>query len=203
MKTYLDKLRPFERRLVVGVMVTVFAVLNVVFVFPHFNDWGATRQRLEDARAKLAKYNAEIAQSSGFEKKIKTLEGKSLGVPPEEQRNDFTRAVLLQAGESRVNIITQGRMNSRTNQFFVEQSQSLRVQSGEDQLVSFLYNLGNGNSQIRVKGLAVQPDQPRQSLSADVTLGASYQKKLPTRATTPAPAPATPAKPSTPLTSAK
>ncbi len=202
MKTYFEKLRPFERRLVVGVMVAVFAVLNFAFVFPHFSDWSETRGRLDEARAKLAKFNAEIAQLPGIEKKIREIEGRTSGVPPEEQRNDFTRTVLLQAGEDRVNIITQGRMSSSTNAFFVQQSQGLRVQSGEDQLVNFLYHLGAGNSSIRVKGLTIQPDQPRYNLTADLTLDASYQKKLPARGAAPARATPTPAgKSSPPLTS--
>ncbi len=49
----------------------------------------------------------------------------------------------------------------------------------EKELVEFLYNLGASNSLIRVHGLAVRPDPPRQRLSAEVTLVASYQKAAP------------------------
>ena len=40
MKKYFAQLRPFERRLAVGVVVVVFLVLNYVFIWPHFSDWG-------------------------------------------------------------------------------------------------------------------------------------------------------------------
>ena len=39
MKTYLDNLRPLEKRVVVGVAVMAFVVFNLWFVVPHFSDW--------------------------------------------------------------------------------------------------------------------------------------------------------------------
>jgi len=42
--------------------------------------------------------------------------------------------------------------------------------------VDFLYNLGSGNSLIRVRDLSLRPDPPRQQLSGNVKLVASYQK---------------------------
>ena len=44
------------------------------------------------------------------------------------------------------------------------------------QLVDFLYKLGAGASMIRVRDLTLQPDPPRQRLTADIRLVASYQK---------------------------
>ena len=55
------------------------------------------------------------------------------------------------------------------------------MQAGEEQLVDFLYNLGSGNSQIRVRDLTVRPDPPRQQLLAQVKLVASYQKRAAAR----------------------
>ena len=53
MKKYFAQLRPMERRLVVGVAVVLLLVLNAVFVWPHFSDWGDLRDRLDDAQRKL------------------------------------------------------------------------------------------------------------------------------------------------------
>ena len=54
--------------------------------------------------------------------------------------------------------------------------------------LDFLYNLGSGNSLIRVRDLQLSPDAPaRQQLGGTVKLVASYQKNLPKRV-----APATP-----------
>ena len=44
MKKYFAQLRPLERRLAIGVLVVVFLVLNYVFVWPHFSDWGNLHQ---------------------------------------------------------------------------------------------------------------------------------------------------------------
>jgi hypothetical protein len=48
--------------------------------------------------------------------------------------------------------------------------------------VDFLYSLGAGNSLVRVRGLSLSPDAPRQNLRVSVTLVGSYQKKVPVRA---------------------
>ena len=45
MTSYLDRLnlRPFEKRLVVGVGAVLFVVLNAWFVVPHFSDLSQAR----------------------------------------------------------------------------------------------------------------------------------------------------------------
>ena len=48
--------------------------------------------------------------------------------------------------------------------------------------MDFLYNLGSGNSLIRVRDLALHPNPPRQALSGNVKLVASYQKNPPKKA---------------------
>jgi hypothetical protein len=95
-----------------------------------------------------------------------------------------------------VHIVSGSHINTQTNQFFLEKSQSVSVQAGEQQLVDFLYNLGAGNSQIRVRDLSLRPDPARQQLLVQVKLVASYQKKTLSRtAAAGHPAPATNARP--------
>jgi len=175
-KGYLENLRPSERRLVVGVALAFFVVLNFWFVFPQFSEWSAMQARMWEAQTKLADYNAEIAQLPGYEKLVRDLE-KEGQVPQEEQAVQFSRAIQAQEVQSGVRILQTSKQTTRTNQFFIEQSQSIGVQSGEPELVDFLYNLGSGNSLIRVRDLSVRPDQPRQQLSSNIKLVASYQKK--------------------------
>jgi len=60
--------------------------------------------------------------------------------------------------------------------------------------VDFLYNLGAGDSLVRVRNLSIRPDQNRQQLAASITLIASYQKNpklTPAPAATPAATPKT------------
>lgn len=204
MSAYLDNLRPFEKRVVFGVAVLLFIVLNFWFVFPRFSDLSNTKIRRREAEQKLANYQAEIRQIPVYERQVKELESENLGVPPEEQAIQFSRAIQSQQAQSGVNIISTGKQTTRTNQFFLEISQTINVQAREEQLVNFLYSLGSGNSLIRVRELSLKADQPRHQLNANVTLVASFQKK-PVRApaATPAATKTAAASVSPPLSTAK
>lgn len=186
MKGYWDNLRPFEKRVVVAVGTVFFLVLNAFFVWPHFSDLSQVRFRMDNAREKLSKYQNEIAQMPTYVKEVRKMEGEGLAVPPEEQAFQFANAINAQAGQSGVHIVQNGKINTQTNQFFIEKSQSISVQSGERQLVDFLFNLGSGASLIRVRDLGVRPEPARHELVATVKLVASYQKKAPSRTSSPA-----------------
>jgi hypothetical protein len=177
MSSYWSGLRPFERRVVVGFGALFFVVLNFLFVIPHFSDLAAVRQRRTEAERKLVKYQTEIAQTNVYVVGLREFERENSDVPLEDQSLQFANTVNAQAGQSGVRIVSNSHINTQTSQFFLEKSQSLSVQSGEQQLVDFLYSLGSGNSQIRVRDLSVRPDPPRQQLVAQVKLVASYQKK--------------------------
>ena len=178
MTSYLDKLnlRPFEKRLVVGVAAVLFVVFNAWFVFPHFSDLGQAQDRKAEALKKQQKWQAECDQIPKYRKMITDIIGESQDVPPEDQQYTFTSAIQMQQAESGVNINSFGRPSTSTNEFFVKLTQTIGVQSGEPQLVDFLYKLGESKSLIRVRGLTLHTDPPRQQLVANVTLVASYQK---------------------------
>jgi hypothetical protein len=83
-----------------------------------------------------------------------------------------------------------------TNSFFEESGLSVQMQQvDEKDLVLFLYNLGNGNSNIRVKELELNPHNTGTRLVCKALLIASYQKAAPTKSSQLAPA----AKPSASL----
>src|SRR5664279_5393970 len=182
MKKYLAQLRPLERRLVVGVAVVLFIVLNWAFVWPHFSDLGNYRSRQDDAKRKLKNYQAAVAQMSALQKQVKNFENEGNFVAPEDQSIDLMRTIQSQAAASGFGIQNFSRSIMQTNQFFVEQWQNINVLATEEQLVDFLYKLGSGSSMIRVRDLTLQPDVPHQRRSADIRLVASYQKN-PTPAT--------------------
>ena len=186
----LDKLnlRPFERRIVVGVGVLLFLVVNIWLVWPHFSDWGKTKNDLEDLRLRLVKYNTAIGQKGEFTRKVKLLEAEGLTVSQQDQANQFLRAVQNQASISGVSLISNARPSTRTNEFFLEQLQTIRIAAREEQLVDFLYQLGSGDSMIRARSLSLRPNAPRQQLEGNIDLVASYQKNLATKAVKPAPA---------------
>ncbi len=181
MNSYWQGLRPFEKRVVVGVGALFFVVLNALFVWPHFSDLRAAKVRMEEAKKKLALFENEIAQKQKYERLVQGLLSEGQEVPPEDQAFQFNNAINAQAGASSVRIMSNGRLTTTTNQFFIEKSQSISLQAGEPQLVDFLYSLGSSNSLIRVRDLDTRPEPNRHELVANVKLVASYQKKLPAR----------------------
>jgi hypothetical protein len=189
MKKYFAQLRPLERRLVVGVAVILFLVLNAVFIWPHFSDWGNYRRRLNDANLKLKLYQTAVAQMPELEKQVKNFASEGEFVAQEDQSIDFIRTIQSQSSASGVAIVNTSRQITHTNDaFFIEQVQNINVLATDEQLVDFLYKLGSGASTIRVRDLELQPDPPHQRLAGNIRLVASYQKN---------PKPATTAKNST------
>ena len=187
-------LRPFEKRLVVGVAAVLFIVLNAWFVFPHFSDLGQAQDQRADALKKIERWQVEINQEPAYRRQIRELESEGQSVPAEDQQNQFSRAIQMQQAQSGVNITSTSKQTVRTNQFFLELAEQVSVEAGEQQLVDFLFNLGSGNSLIRVRDLALHPNPPRQQLSANVKLVASYQKNPPKKAAPAASPPAPGAK---------
>jgi hypothetical protein len=212
MKGYWNQLRPLEKRLVVGVGAVVFIVLNAWFVVPHFSDWGKVQRDVLKARHTLEVFNAALARTNQVQLEIKKLEDEGEEVPQEDQATHFASTIQSQAIQSGVGIDMTGKIQATTNQNFYDLVQNNQVRGKEQQLVDFLYNLGAGNSLIRVRDLTLHPDQSRQMLAANIQFVGSYQRKMPVRGaaaprnqpakTTPASAPAaTPQrKPSAPKT---
>ena len=176
MNGYWNSLRPMEKRLVVGVGTMVVILLNLWFVVPHFSDLPKVRERKNKADYVRAKFEEEIARKSNYEKGIAELQGAGQDVPAVERIYDFQNKINSEAVSSGVLITGQPKPRSQTNTFFIEQIQSLNLQAKEQQLVNFLFGLGNGPS-IRVRGLLLHADPSHTMLQAGVTLVASYQKK--------------------------
>lgn len=180
MNEFFARLNPTERRFVVGVGVLFFIILNMVYIWPHFGDWGATKARMRTASDKLVQFERGTNRIPALQLDIEKYQRQGQVVPAADQALRFVRLIQNQAAQSGVVIVQMG--NSRqtgTNAFFMEQNETLRLQSGEKQLVDFLYNLGAGDSLIRAKSLSVFPDQSHTQLSTSVTLIASYEKKSP------------------------
>src|SRR3974377_2382223 len=98
MTSYLDKLnlRPFEKRLVVGVAAILFVVFNAWFVFPHFSDLSQTQARKAAAQEKLRKWQGEVDQIPKYKKMIADIVGENLDVAPEDQQYQFSSAIQMQ-----------------------------------------------------------------------------------------------------------
>lgn len=213
-KSLFDKLnlRPNERRLVIIVLIVVFIILNFIFVWPRFGDWGKIKARRKGADGLIALYDREIANTNKYQLQLIGLETQGARVDSEEQAVKLSTTVNNQAALSGVQVnrydpVRQTSMSigGKTNQFFEEQSGNLNFIAEEKALVEFLYSLGTGGSLIRVRTMTLNPDPPRHKLQGNITLVASYAKKAPPKSVAPAPAAkpaptASAARPATPFT---
>ena len=176
-------LRPQERRLVVVVGLVVFFVLNLWLVWPEFGEWSKQKKKKGELEGLLLRFQNEIKKGPEYKKQLDDLERQGQAVLSEEQAVDLQKVVYSQA--ALVGIFPSGyepgskASTGRTNQFFEEQSGTITVSTEEKPLVDFLYNLGAGNSLIRVRSMNLIPDPTRMKLAGTITLVASYQKKAP------------------------
>ena len=106
MTSYLDRLnlRPFEKRLVVGVGAVLFVVLNLVFVVPHFSDLSDAQRRRLEALDKLKNWQGEIDQAHKYQEGIRKFIAEGQDVAAEDQVNQFARAIQNQQAASGVGI---------------------------------------------------------------------------------------------------
>jgi hypothetical protein len=203
MKSFFDKLnlRPQERRMVVIVGVIIFIVINVVFVMPIFGSYGKTMNEMSKSRQTLQRYETEIKKKGQYEQQLRQLESSGSYVGQEDQASKLMSEVTSQAALSGVTVMqyTPGARGNagKTNSFFEEQTMAITVNTGEKELIDFLYSLGSGGSLVRVRSMTLSPEVPnRYKLLSNLTLVESFQKKPPAKAAS-APSPA-PAKTSTP-----
>ncbi|MDB6035335.1 MAG: hypothetical protein JWM16_5673 [Verrucomicrobiales bacterium] len=206
MKSFFDKLnlRPQERRMVVIVGIIIFIVVNVVFVRPIFGEYGKTMKEMEKGQQSLKRYEMEIKKKGQYEQQLRQLESSGSFVAQEEQSSKLMSDVTSQAALSGVTVLRYDPSprvaSNKTNSFFEEQTLAISVNTGEKELVEFLYNLGSGGSLVRVRSMTLSPEVPnRYKLQGNLTLVESFQKKPPAKsAAAPSPAPVKANAPTTP-----
>src|SRR5437899_2767038 len=143
MKSVFDKLnlRPGERRLVVGVGILIFVVLNLTFVWPNFGAYAATQKTIRETENKLRRFKMEVSRKAGYERELRALEDKGVFVSEQDQALDLQREVRSQAQIAGVDVRrydpTVRGTSTRTNSFFDEASLVINFVTGEKELVDF------------------------------------------------------------------
>jgi hypothetical protein len=173
-------LAPRERRILLGVGLIFFVLINVLFIWPMIPDWSQADRQIEKARKTLDDYRREIAQVATNQARLVELERQGSTVLREEQALDLVRTIQRQAAESGVTVTrTQPGVaaGSATNRYFDEQAVFVDVTTKDAELVQFLYALGSGDSMIRVRQLDLKPDPPQYRLLGKLELVASYLKR--------------------------
>ncbi len=189
MNNYLSQLglTAQERRLVVGIFLALFLVLNYLFVWPSFGQWGTLDKQRLDMLGKIQSYNDVIKldyASNGWKVQIKELtqrEGGSVLEHPVDPQVQLQNTIRAQERKTGVYVKSMNPGSVKTNEFFEEQSTAISLECQEPQLVGFLYHMGMDQAMIRVAMLNLQPsDNNRFRLQAKLTLTANYIKKQPT-----------------------
>jgi len=177
MKKYFEQLRPIERRLVIGVIAAVLLVANYLYIWPIFGQWGTMEGKINQAHLTLKLYQQAKDETPAVELKLKKFQNEDEFVAQDDQAVSFMRTIQHQANMTGVSLINVPPSIMHTNDaFYVERVENISVSATDEQLVNFLYQLGNDPAMIRVWDLELHPDPPRQRLEAGVGLVASYQK---------------------------
>ncbi|MFN0067210.1 MAG: type II secretion system protein GspM [Limisphaerales bacterium] len=188
-------LSPGERRLVMGIVIVTFLVLNYWLVWPRFGEWAQLRDQLDAARRKLDTQRREAERLDVHLATLRKLEGEGGAVPRGEEATAFLTSIQgLTRGRSFPvyswgNVATPRTGTGATNLFFEERTLTIRATPDEQALVDFLHLLSTTNSAFRVRELTLRPgaNDPRSggptNLDAVITIVASYQKARPMPAT--------------------
>ena len=106
MNELFDKLnlRPGERRLVIGVLVVVFVVINSWVVWPHFGDLEKLKAEFAKTRVEKESYEAKISVRGEVEQRIVKLEEGGAYIPQFDRGISIQRIVDKLARESGITI---------------------------------------------------------------------------------------------------
>lgn len=198
MTKWFDRLNlpPTERRLVLLGLVLLVVLINYFLVWPYFGEWSKTEKQLADESVKKTKFMGEISQRKQYEARLTELKNKGVaGLLDADRVPMMQQTIYAQGGLSgvtitRVTVPPPIRAVGTTNQFFDERLITVDVNGGEAELVDFLYQLGSGDSMMRVRDITnLRPDPAKTKLQTTLTLVASFQKENKPPTKTPAPAP--------------
>ena len=182
------KLTPTERRLVVGVLVVSFLVVNYWVVWPRFGDLKTVSDEIEATRRKKDIYQREVDRLPTYTATLRKLQAAGSVLPPGEERIQFKSDMERMAREVGLMVPRWGevlpeRSGQNTNAFFEAIGITLQGAGGtEQQFVDFLHRVGASNSTIRVKELTLTPgnfdsrSQGKTNLVGNLKLVASVQK---------------------------
>ena len=166
-----------ERRVVMFVAVVLIGVLAWM-AFDMIPKPEQTNVKINKINRDLKSWKVERFKIDSYNNQINELEGMSSAVVQEEQEVDMSRTINKLEASSGINVSRQGRVNTETNNFFIEKSMRIDFSGKENQIVDFLWKLGESDSLVRVSEMRVRPDKNRYKLEGWMELTASYQKNV-------------------------
>ena len=173
-------LNAFERRLIVGVFLGIFFVVNLMFVVPKFREWGEVRDRQESAQQKLRIYQTVLNKRVGLEKQLEKLDKSGMKVLPEERSSELFELIQEKLKESKlpVTALQRNRQSGNSRQpkekFFEQETYSLNVNANYKQLRDFLVAIGS-DEDLMIHVGRLQLESAGHQLNCKITLVANYQ----------------------------
>ena len=136
-----------ERRVVMFVAVVLIGVLAWM-AFDMIPKPEQTNVKINKINRDLKSWKIERFKVDSYNKQINELEGMSSAVVQEEQEVDMSRTINKLEASSGINVSRQGRVNTETNNFFIEKSMRIDFSGKENQIVDFLWKLGESDSLV-------------------------------------------------------
>src|SRR6185295_11360825 len=120
---------------------------------------------------------------------MKELKLQGSQVPTEEAALRLSQEIRSQEVLSGVTItsmtpLTRQASSGKTNAFFEEAAVTVSINTGEKELIDFLYRLADKDLLIRAKSMQIGTDPSRFRLQGQITLVKSYQRLPPPKAAT-------------------
>lgn len=176
-------LNAFERRLIIGVFLGIFFVVNLMLVGPKFREWGEVRERRESAQRKLRIYQTVLNKRADLEKRLEKLDKSGLKVLPEERTSQLFELIQQKLRESNLPVTAlqrnrslsrSGNLRQSKEKFFEQETYSLNVNANYKQLRDFLVAIGSDEDLMIHVGRLHLASAGHQ-LNCKITLVANYQ----------------------------
>ena len=176
-------LNAYERRLIGGVLLGIFFVVNLMLVGPKFSEWGEVRAQRESAQQKLRVYQAVLNKRGGLEERLAKLESSGMKVLPEERSSKLFELIQQKLRENKLPAtgLQDNRPSSRAGnlrkpkeEFFEQNTYSLNINADYKQLIDFLVAIG-GDEDLMIRVGRLHIELAGHQLNCRITLIANYQ----------------------------
>ncbi len=171
--------------MVLAALVVAALLINYWFVWPYFKEFAEVTRSQEETRRIQSRYLAETTRTNGYVRRLAELQSRGGQVVGDDAANQLQQTINKAAATAGIQInsmipstVAARSATGQTNQFFDDIQVTVSLVSDEPELVDFLYELGSGESMVRVRDVSnLRLDPSQTKLQTTLTLVASVQKK--------------------------
>lgn len=177
-------LNAFERRLIIGVFLGIFFVVNLMLVVPKFREWGEVRSQRESAQQKIRVYQTVLNKRDDLEKRLEKLDKSGVKVLPEERASKLFELIQQKLRDNKLPATglqhnsrpssRAGNLRKTKEEFFEQYTYSLNLNANYKQLIDFLKAIGS-DEDLMIHVGRLQLKSAGHQLNCKITLVANYQ----------------------------